>query len=88
MITETRIDAIQCMLQREGVNERAVSGLRRAYTDMHFTYCLEDDIGEMTPFTEADEYNLYLIDGHDHCLSFTRDQEKATGLVIAEKIDD
>lgn len=86
MITATRLVAVQNMLSREGVDERAISGLRRAYPDMHFTYCMDDDIqDEVAPIIESDDYNLYLVDGRDHCLQMTTQADIATGLVIAEK---
>lgn len=86
MITATRLEAVQNMLSREGVDERAISGLRRAYPDMHFTYCMDDDIqDEVAPIIESDDYNLYLVDGRDHCLQMTTQADIATGLVIAEK---
>lgn len=86
MITATRLEAVQNMLSREGVDERAISGLRRAYPEMHFTYCMDDDIqDEVTPIIESDDFNLYLVDGRDHCLLMTTQADIATGLVIAEK---
>lgn len=88
MITHSRLEAVQNMLSREGVDERAVSGLRHAYPEMHFTLCMDDDIqDEVTPIIETDNFNLYLVDGRDHCLVMTTQAEIATGLVIAEKYD-
>jgi hypothetical protein len=37
---------------------------------------------------ETDKFNLYLIDGREHCLKMTNDYEVATGIVVAEVIAD
>jgi hypothetical protein len=37
---------------------------------------------------EHDRFNLYLIDGREHCLKLTNDTETATGLVVAEIMGD
>ncbi|MEW7977741.1 MAG: DUF6129 family protein, partial [Candidatus Sedimenticola endophacoides] len=50
--------------------------------------CSDDDIPEMKPIREAEGFNLYLVDGSNHCLCFTPDMQIATGIVVAEIEED
>jgi hypothetical protein len=59
------------------------SRLRTAYPDLHFTFCSEDDIPEMSPAKEGKAFHLYLVDGRDHCMKLTSDAGSATGVVVA-----
>lgn len=58
--------------------------LRSSFPDIHFTYCMDDDVTEAAPVLEAPAFNLYLIDSRHHCLGFTGDPEVASGVVVAE----
>ena len=63
-------------------------GLRQQYPTIHFTYCMDDDLPNNTPIIEHKDFNLYLIDGREHCLCLTNDYDTATGIVVAEVIAD
>ena len=65
-----------------------LSVLRQQYPNFHFTYCMDDDLPNNTPVIEYKAFNLYLIDGREHCLCLTNDYEVATGIVVAEIIAD
>jgi hypothetical protein len=41
-----------------------------------------------SPVIENPKFNLYLIDGRGHCLTMTNNHEVATGIVVAEVIED
>lgn len=88
MITPEQIQEISLNLCTTGVNEEAVSALRQHYRPIHFTYCMDDDLPNNTPIFENNVFNLYMIDGRDHCLCLTNDYEVATGIVVAEIIPD
>ncbi|MGB5834375.1 MAG: DUF6129 family protein [Thiohalocapsa sp.] len=89
MISDEFLDQVIAMISRAGLSQASVAALRDAFPDQHFTYCLEDDIGAgVEPFRESNGFNLYLVDGHNHCLTLTRDTEAATGLVLAEVTED
>lgn len=68
--------------------ESSLAVLRAEFPGIHFTWCMDDDVGVQTPYAEYEGFNLYLIDGSEHCLKFTKSLEQATGLVIAEIIAD
>jgi hypothetical protein len=88
-ITNALLDQIATIIARAGVSTESTAALRDAFPDIHFTCCLDDDIGAgINPFREADGFNIYLINGSEHCISFTRSLESATGLVLAEVCDE
>jgi hypothetical protein len=85
MLTDEFLDQVTTIVTRAGLTPDSVAALRQAFPDVHFTHCLDDDIGAgIDPYREADGFNLYLITGAEHCISFTRSQEGATGQVLAE----
>jgi hypothetical protein len=65
-----------------------LSVLRQQFPEIHFTYCMDDDLPNNTPVIEHKDFNLYLIDGREHCLCLTNDYDTATGIVVAEVIAD
>jgi len=71
-----------------GLNDWTISELSQQYQPIHFTYCMDDDLPNNTPVIERKDFNLYLIDGREHCLCLTNDYEAATGIVVAEIIPD
>jgi hypothetical protein len=64
--------------------DAVVKALKQKYQGLTVTGCLEGDLTE-EPFREEPAYLLYLVDSHDHCWKMTREPEKATGIVIAER---
>ena len=88
MISAEQIQTIAAKIASAGVNEATVSELRQGYHPIHFTYCMDDDLPNNTPVFEHKDFNLYLIDGREHCLCVTYDYDTATGIVVAEVIVD
>ena len=78
---------IAAWLKERELSESILPELRQSYPDMHFTWCMDDDIGCEAAVLEEEGFNLYLVDGREHCLKFTTDPEAATGVVIAEVVD-
>jgi hypothetical protein len=88
MITDELIDQLMAILSRAGLTDDSVAALRDAFPALHFTHCLDDDIGAgIEPARKAERFNLYLVDGRSHCMTFTADVEAATGLVFASVED-
>ena len=88
MITSEQVNAIAAKIETLGVDETTVSALRQQYQPVHFTYCMDDDLPNNVPIIEKAAFNLYLIDGREHCLCLTNDYDTATGIVIAETVPD
>ena len=84
MITQDQIDAIGQFAVSRPLSEATVATLRQQFPEIHFTYCMDDDVFAADPVYEHSGFNLYLVDSRNHCLSFTRDPGVATGIVVAE----
>ena len=89
MISNATTEEIAKLVEQQlPLDEVVVGKLRNAYPSVHFTYCMDDDITAGKPVLEREAFNLYLVDGREHCLCLTSNHDIATGLVIAEKIED
>lgn len=88
MIKPEQLQEIAGKIGSDVLTETVVGTLREAYPDIHFTYCMDDDIPNNEPLLEGRGFNLYLVDGREHCLCLTSNYEHATGIVIAEVIED
>jgi len=88
MITVEKLDSIAAEVIALGLSEQSLQELRTSYTGVHFTYCMDDDIGAQHPYQSHPGFNIYLVDGREHCLKLTNELEHATGLVLAEVIAD
>ncbi|MDD5273313.1 MAG: DUF6129 family protein, partial [Methylovulum sp.] len=83
MITAEQVQEIAQKINALGSSDTTVSQLRQAYQSIHFTYCMDDDLPNNTPIMEQEGFNLYLVDGREHCLCLTNDYAAATGIVVA-----
>ncbi|MBN2702254.1 MAG: hypothetical protein JXR29_12485 [Methylothermaceae bacterium] len=88
MIPPDLMTSIVDELSDRDLDETVVFSLRETYPDVHFTYCCDDDIVSGQPVVERPHFNVYLVDGSDHCLQLTGDCERATGLVLAYRVGD
>lgn len=88
MLNTETIEAIANELEGCGLSEQSLATLRASHPKIHFTYCLDDDVAIMNPYLSRPGFNVYLVDGRDHCMKFTSEISHATGLVLAEVIED
>lgn len=67
------------------LNEAALASLKQSWPDLRFTFCNDDDMpARLPPALRRDGFNLYLVNGSEHCLSLTDDPLQAIGVVLAE----
>jgi len=88
MLSTEQTDAITSQVMKEGLSEATLTTLRQNHPGVHFTYCMDDDIHSGKPVVERDGFNIYLVDGREHCLCLTNNYDIATGVVLAEVIAD
>jgi hypothetical protein len=88
MIDAATLETIAGEVAKLGLSEQSLAELRTRHREIHFTYCMDDDVGLRTPYLSGANFNIYLVDGREHCLRFTDELVYATGLVVAEVIDD
>ncbi len=84
MISQEQLSRIGELVKSRPVSEQSLELLRGDFPDLHFTYCMDDDVVGARPVFEDAGFNLYLVDSSSHCLSLTQDMETASGLVLAE----
>lgn len=82
-----RLQQVVAVVRRAGLNEQTLAALRETFSDIHFTSCLDDDVGNIEPAHREAGFNVYLVDGREHCLKLTADIQSATGLLLAQ-VDD
>ena len=83
-----QVQAVADVALRDGLSETTLSKLRATFSGVHFTYCMDDDVTGAEPFLRHPGMNVYLVDGRDHCLMLTETLAVATGLVLAEVLED
>jgi hypothetical protein len=58
--------------------------LNACFPNLSFVRMSASDLDE-TPFRSLQHFNLYLLDGREHCVQLTDDPNLATGMVVAQK---
>lgn len=71
----------------EGCKDRSlmVQEFRKQFPDVSLTRCDPYDMREETPVKSITGFDLYLVDGRDHCVKITQEAGVATGIVLAER---
>jgi len=89
MITPELTQEIAHYIEQHGLTPATLTQLRQTYPHIHFTYCLDDEMGDLlSPVLTYSGFNIYLVDGRHHCFSLTEDYQAATGLVVAEIVEE
>lgn len=88
MINRHQLQAVLDFVEQQGLSEQTIRELRDSYPGCHFTYCMDDDINSGRPYEERPGFNVYLVDSREHCSTLTTDAEVASGVVLAEVIED
>lgn len=85
MLTADSMARIDAALSPPDADSRAFIALRQTLPHLSLTRCDPSDVDADEPFRQYPRFNLYLVDGTDHCWRLTADPSRATGLVIADK---
>jgi Family of unknown function (DUF6129) len=71
------------------LNNAALASLKLTWPELRFTFCSDDDMpARLPPALKRESFNLYLVNGGEHCLSLTDDPSRAVGVVLASVSDD
>ena len=71
------------------LNETTLTALKQTWPDLRFTFCNDDDMpARMPPALRRESFNLYLVNGSEHCLSLTDNPLHAIGVVLAQVDED
>lgn len=89
MITQLQLDEVIGVAEQEPITDALLVRLRAAYPDIHFTRCLDDEVSvNAKPAVERASFNVYLVNSSSHCSVLTNDLASASGIVLAEIIED
>ncbi len=89
MISQDQLDAIINEAGQSALDEVLLGRLRAAWPGVHFTLCMDDDIPvHARAVAEQGRFNVYLVNSSDHCSVLTNDTATASGVVLAEVIED
>lgn len=85
MIVPETLDQIASAAASLGeLNEQAMAFLKKTWPDLRFTFCSDDDMpARLPPSLKRERFNLYLVNGSEHCLSLTDEPSQAIGVVLA-----
>ncbi len=85
MIVPETLDQIASATALLGdLNEQSMATLKKTWPDLSFTFCNDDDMPARLPAAlKREGFNLYLVNGSEHCLSLTDDPLHAIGVVVA-----
>ncbi len=86
MIVPETLERIASTADSHGeLNETTLAALKQAWPDLRFTFCNDDDMpARMPPALRRESFNLYLVNGSEHCLSLTDNPLHAIGVVLAQ----
>ncbi|MGA7178019.1 MAG: DUF6129 family protein [Thiobacillaceae bacterium] len=89
MITAETLLVVYNQAAVHGPSEAILQSLRKAWPDVHFTLCSDDDVpARLSPAVEGETFNIYLVSNAEHCVAFTNHLEAATGLVLATQSEE
>ena len=88
MIESDLLNKVVSLVKSKGLSEALVTEFRHEFPGVHFTWCIDDDMGSARPTLEEAGFNLYLVDSTDHCARLTNDPERASGIILAELVDE
>lgn len=89
VITQAQLDEIVSLAEQQPLDDALLVRLRDSYPDLHFTRCLDDEVSvNAKAVVEKTSFNLYLVNSSSHCSVLTNDPNSASGVVLAEVIED
>ena len=62
-----------------------LADFRSCFPGLSLTRCDASDMIGEAPYREYPAFDLYLVDGRDHCWRLTGDPAAATGVVVAAR---
>ncbi|MBT9540049.1 hypothetical protein [Thiobacillus sp.] len=85
MISADDLVRIDGLLANPAAGGNPLTDFRGAFPGLSLTRCDAFDMRDEQAFREYPAFNLYLVDGRDHCWHITQDINAATGIVVAAR---
>ena len=83
MISADDLARIGTLLAAPPDSGNPLAGFRTDFPGLSLTRCDASDMGGEAPYRKYPTFDLYLVDGRDHCWRLTADPVAATGIVVA-----
>lgn len=84
-LTSDALARIETLLANARKGEQPLADFRQHFPGVSLTRCDAQDMSSETAYREYPQFNLYLVDGRDHCWRMTGDPTIATGIVVASR---
>jgi len=84
-LTESHLAKLEMLLGSTEPTGNPLAGFRQQFPGLSLTRCDPLDMSGEEPFRAFPKFDLYLVDGSDHCWRLTDDPVEATGIVVAER---
>ncbi|MDP1924919.1 MAG: hypothetical protein Q8K57_09065 [Thiobacillus sp.] len=85
MISQDDLMRIDGLLASPAAGGNPLTDFRGRFPGLSLTRCDAFDMRDEQVFREYPAFNLYLVDGRDHCWHITQDMNAATGIVVAAR---
>lgn len=85
MISQEDLSRIDALLIAPPAGGNPLADFRSNFPGLSLTRCDASDMSTEEVFRAYPKFNLYLVDGRDHCWHFTTDPAAATGIVVAAR---
>ena len=82
--TETMNEIESSLIQFHQLSNNPIPMLKDCFPEMSFLRMSASDFDE-APFRSLANYDLFLLDGREHCVQLTKDLSVATAVVVAQK---
>lgn len=87
-LTDEELIQIEAMLAATDADSRAFADLRRRFPEITVTRCDPSDVDGEIPYRVYRRFELYLVDGRDHCWRLCLNPDIATGIVVVPRKDE
>ncbi|HOY69462.1 MAG TPA: hypothetical protein PL131_03450 [Methylotenera sp.] len=82
--TETMNEIESSLIQFHQLSNNPIPMLKNCFPETSFLRMSASDFDE-APFRSLANYDLFLLDGREHCVQLTNDLSVATAVVVAQK---
>lgn len=84
-LSESVLGEIEQCVAGLGAGTNLAAAFRQRFPGVSLTRCDASDMSGEEPFRRCEGFDLYLVDGRDHCWRITGDRDAATGVVVANR---
>ena len=84
-LSAEQLAEIEALLEAPDANAKALGAIRERFPKLSITQCSASEVDAESPFRTYERFDLYLVDGSNHCWRLTENLDVATGLVVVAR---